>query len=130
MVNLCVLAEEYHGTCHDSFLVQKMPKMGCFAMVYHSGSTKKFLEKICETTKEGFKPKYAYVVKCYLCRSLNFRIGKVRFKNGCYVTNDPEQQTLIEGHRYYGNRMFGFQVELLEIQKNRKVQNELRNERR
>lgn len=53
------------------------------------------------------------VAKCYVCaRYPNFRTGKIRFRNGCYVTNDPEQQSLIENHRYYGSRMFGIQVEL------------------
>ncbi len=51
--------------------------------------------------------------KCYVCtRFQNFRIGQIRFRKGCYVTHDLEQQTLIEGHRYYGRHIFGFDVDL------------------
>jgi hypothetical protein len=37
------------------------------------------------------------VAKCYVCtRFPYFRIGNIRFRKGCYVTHDQEQQKLVE----------------------------------
>jgi hypothetical protein len=53
------------------------------------------------------------VAKCYVCtRFPYFRIGNIRFRKGCYVTHDQEQQKLVEAHRYYGRHIFGFEVDL------------------
>jgi len=62
------------------------------------------------------KRKRSSRVKCYVCtRFMNFRIGNIRFRKGCYVTHDPEQQKVIEGHRYYGRHIFCFDVEPLKL---------------
>jgi hypothetical protein len=64
------------------------------------------------------KPSRHIKAKCYVCtRFQNFRIGQIRFRKGCYVTHDLEEQKRIEGHRYYGHNIFSFDVEPLETKK-------------
>jgi hypothetical protein len=72
---------------------------------------KSFQRRYARQRRKGLNQSVSGVVKCYICRSLNFRIGKIRFKNGCFITNDPELQAIIEGHRYYGPHIFGFEVD-------------------
>jgi hypothetical protein len=50
--------------------------------------------------------------KCYVCPDIPDLVLMLRaFKNGFYITDDPEAQALIEGHEYYGKHVFSFQME-------------------
>jgi hypothetical protein len=52
------------------------------------------------------------VRKCYVCPDIPGLVLHLRaFRNGFYITDDPGDQAIIEGHQYYGWHIFAFQVE-------------------
>jgi hypothetical protein len=63
--------------------------------------------------REGLSNPGKTLIKCYLCLDFPDVVlgGGLAFKNGFYLTNNPEYQAIIERHEYYGRHIWSWWVE-------------------